>query len=172
VVPLDAPLMEVAIFTSTDRFARMTLDEKAPYLEKMQAAFMEDPQRFDSIPAEQRNVAQRNVGQALMDLRMKQYFALTTQKEKTAFIDAQIALMQEMMGKMMIQRLTKGKSASSSEAKDSPGPPRGMGPRTPAEQKKRLEETDSVRLAMMAQYIGAMHKRMEEKGMKFPSPPR
>ncbi len=161
--PLDAAPMELLRYASTSAFAESSLDQKRPYVEKLETAYFNDPAQFESLPQEARELARRQIGGAAMDLRVQKYLGLKSAADRKKFLDEQIDQMQKRMLAMAAKRLLGGGPARPPYG----GPPSGM---SAQQQKEATENRNSVQAAAHMQFIADMATRASERGIPMPIP--
>lgn len=146
--------LTIAKFAATDKFAGMTMDQKQPYLDAMEK--MPWDQRrgiFDKLSEDQRQAIFTNAFGARRMKTIQDYLALPTQKAKLAFLDKIIDEQQ--------------KNQADRPAGGPPGGPRGGGMRgDPGRMKGMLERMPPTRREQMAEFVGAMNARRQQRGMQ------
>jgi len=150
-------------------------DQKSDYLDKLRKERTDFTGPPQGLSKDQQEKIHRNMGAVFrhrMDQEMEE-FAKMTPAERTAFLDKRIDQMESF-------RKNGGPRGG---PLGPPGPP-GMGgpggqrapggrpPRPSPEMMRRmLENTTPHQRALMVQFMDAMRKRMEERGIKPPPPP-
>ena len=108
---------------------------------------------------------------------MKQYFALQTQEEKNAFLDAELAKMEERRAEFEKRRTQmdaerkKRQAGNQNGAADAKRPPRPTEAQRTAQMKARTETTSPESRAMRNQYMRELQARAKATGKNF-GPPR
>ncbi len=164
----DAPAIEVAKFMATDRFAKLPLEQRQPYLDAMQKmsfadrmALFQDP----GITEEQRMAAWRNTMGRMMDDRAAAYFALTTKKERDAYLDRMIDEGEQMRARMASFRAAMGSgnnaNAGNGQNAEPPRPRFSM----PEMQKRMVENRSPMQREQIANFISELQRRRTERGL-------
>lgn len=171
--PIETPSPELAKYVATDAFRKLSTDQKEPYVRKLENAYFDDdPDQFRNLTRDEAMAVWRNMMEAALDVRMKDYFSRRTQAEREAHLDKEIDLMQQRVAAGLM-RMLRGATPSQPPSPDSAARPVFTGPRqgiSPQQQKDRLETTDSTKLAMMADYMSAMRARAQERGIPIGMP--
>ncbi len=158
----NASTLELISYTSSDAFAKLSLNEKKPYIETIEQRYFDDPDQFENLPEDQRETVRRTIGSAAMDLRVQKYMEFKSEYERKKYVDEQLDQMQKRTLSMMARRM-----AGKSTARPPFAPPKGF---SPQQQKNSLENRDSVRLAAQMQFMQAVAERAEERGIPLPGP--
>lgn len=107
------------------------------------------------------------VMEARMDERVDKYHELSTEDERKAYLDEMIDWMQTRMAQRP-RRPESGRTDAQAGQGEDGQLPRGHPRFSPEGMKERIETTDPVKKARFAEFLKAMRKRMEERGIAFP----
>jgi len=144
-------------------------DIKVPQSPEDMRAFM-DSNDFKAMDEESRKEfmhkameEHRKVMEEHMNKQLDEYFALPI-KDRTAYLDEAINRMEQMRNQWRDRR--------GSDKKDGEQRPPREARKAPSAEKmrERTESMDPQRLAQMAEFMKAMHERMEERGIKGGGP--
>ncbi len=129
--------------------------------------------RRDDLTDEQRKqIGQniRSVWESAMRERMDQYYAATTDEDRTAILDQQIDEFEQRRKEWEQRRKADEKEEVERADREQRGP--GMfGPQSKDERKERSESRNPDQMARQMAYFAAMSKRMGERGIKAPFGP-
>ena len=182
-LPLPSPKDEhilLAKFVGTDQFAKLPLAKQEEYVRPLMENRWEllEAVRTGKLSREEADRGIQNAGMIAFNLQARDYFALATQKERDAMadklIDEQentIPFLRSFLRPSASTRpaAATGNAASASAAGAPPsGSPRGM---DPARIKSRIENTDPLTRARIAEFMGVMKTRRDARGLP-PMTPR
>jgi hypothetical protein len=132
----------IAKFAATDKFAAMSMDQKQPFLDAMEKIPWDQRRGiFDKLSEDQRSNLFNNAFGARRMKTIQDYLALSSQKDKLAYLDA------------LIDQQPKG-----------PGG-RGSGRGDPGRMKAMIEHMPPTRREEMAQFASALNARRQQRGM-------
>ncbi|HEY0008908.1 MAG TPA: hypothetical protein VGB55_09305 [Tepidisphaeraceae bacterium] len=171
----DASPVELVKFASTDTFAKMPLDQKRPFIEKMEGSFFRDREQFAALPEQQRREGMRNLFEASGDLRTAEFFQLKTLAERNAHLDKQLDEMAKRMAERQARTTTRPPGENRGGNSNANGGGGGWqnrgdrgGPPNAGRQKERIESRDSVKSALRAEMMAKLRERAEARGVPFP----
>jgi hypothetical protein len=150
--PNESPLT-LAKFAATDKFAGMSMDQKQPYLDAMEKVPWDQRRDiFGKLSDDQRQAIFTNAFGARRMKTIQDYLALPTQKEKLAYLD---------------------KIIDQQKPRPNNGPRGGGGMRgDPGRMKAMLERMPPTRRQQMADFVGALNARRQQRGMTATGPGR
>ena len=174
------------VFVASSDFRRLSFAERQEWLKKLR------PEKGEKRPGPPNREAMRTMSQkersALRDnmrqvfeqernKHMKQYFALQTPEEKNAFLDAEIAKMEERRAEFEKRRAQMEAERKKRQAENKNGtadpdrPPRPTEAQRTAQMKTRTETTSPEVRAMRNQYMRELQARAKATGKNI-TPPR
>jgi hypothetical protein len=191
---VDAPVEQVLKFAATEQFVALPADQKQAYAQRFEQ--MNWDQRREAmeqanLPRDQRGQAMRNLMQQNMQARMDGYFALQTEKERTAYLDKMIdewevgrAERERQRAQRQREREAAGQTSGAAQSngngqsangqggdrrrgdgQSDQGGERRRGWSDPSRQKARLEEHSPEERAKRAAFFAALSERREQRGL-------
>ena len=177
---------DIMKFVASSDFKRLSFAERQEWLKKLRPEKGEKrptpPNRdaMRTMSQEERSAFRDNMRQVFEQERnkhMKQYFALQTQEEKNAFLDAEIAKMEERRAEFEERRAQMEAERKKRQAENKNGtadpdrPPRPTEAQRTARMKTRTETTSPETRAMRNRYMRELQARAKATGKNI-SPPR
>lgn len=188
--PVTAPdpegLSETELVTTiaTVDFSRLSPEQRAAYAQRLMADDVDRRAMFrqgHDLPEAERQQARQNmreIMQAGMNQRMNEYFQLTTQAQKNAYLDKMIDEMQKRRAEWEQRRQNRpqeerppAEARTDNPSADENANRRGGGGRhtpSPERVKTRIENRDPYEHAQRMQFFEDMRKRMTERGITPP----
>ncbi|MGC9454093.1 MAG: hypothetical protein ACP5HU_04445 [Phycisphaerae bacterium] len=164
---------EVVEYLASEDFGKLSTERKREYLEQAREAGRLQGRRMMSgqdLSDEQRQQYFENmadVGRQHMRERLDEFFALP-QEQRTEFIDRMLDRFQNRPMRPADER-SPAASAEGDDSSDGAGDGRrSRGGFTAEHMKRMIENTDPEDRARMAEFVKAMQKRMEERGISPP----
>ena len=177
---------DIMKFVASADFNRLSFAERQKWLKKLrpeQRGKRPGPPKrgeMQTMSGEERSAFRDNMRKVFEQERnrhMKQYFALQTQEEKNAFLDAELAKMEERRAEFEKRRTQmdaerkKRQAGNQNGAADAKRPPRPTEAQRTAQMKARTETTSPESRAMRNQYMRELQARAKASGKNF-GPPR
>ncbi|MFI5379205.1 MAG: hypothetical protein ACHRHE_07910 [Tepidisphaerales bacterium] len=176
-LPLPSPQGEhlmLARFVGTDQFARLPLAKQEEYVRPLLDNRWEllEAIRTGKLTREEAEKGMQNAGMIAFNLQARDYFSLATQQQRDAMADQLIDEQERTRALMGAFRLgpstrpagdTAGNASSASAAGAPPAGPRGS--MDAARIKSRIENTDPLTRARIAEFMGAMQARRNTRGL-------
>ena len=176
---------DIMKFVASADFNRLSIAERRKWLGKLrpeQRGKRRPPKRgeMQTMSGEERSAFRNNMRKVFeqeRNRRMKQYFALQTQEEKNAFLDAELAKMEERRAEFEKRRAQMDAERKKRQARNQNGtadanrPPRPTDAQRAAQMKTRTETTSPESRAMRDQYMRELQARAKATGKSF-GPPR
>lgn len=177
--PASAPPEEVARYLASERFAQLPLEQKQVYLETLRQNASGDPSRamraMDSLTETERERLHENMG-AVFQARMRQeidrYFELPPE-QRVAYLDEWIDRHEAFRRQWSSRREGEPNAPSSRPAFSGRwhGPRRHGGPGNIEHLKHMIKHTSGKDQARFLEFMDALRKRREERGLPPPGPP-
>jgi len=167
-----ASTKEVTDYLASDSFGKLSDDQKIAYMDQLRKERKDFQGPPPVVSEEQRERIHRNIGpvfQKRMEKEIEDFFKLPADQQN-AFLDQRIDQMQAAM--------KSGGPMGPSGGPPGGGPGMGRGPGGPpprpnhAMMRRMIEHSNPTQRARMATFMKAMQKRMKERGINPPPPPR
>jgi uncharacterized membrane protein YgcG len=184
--PKTGSQKDIANYLASDSFGKLKSDQKMAYMEKLRARsdFKGPPQGLTDA---QQQAIRRNMGDAMRDRMEKEMeeYAKLSPAEQTAFLDKKIDEMEAM------RKNGPPPGAPTSQPGAQGQPPQGQGQGGPPgggpggggspgaggsagrdRMTGMLSNSSPKQRATMMKFMDAMRKRMKERGISMPEPPK
>jgi hypothetical protein len=174
----EASPVTLVKFASTDRFARMSEQEKQPYVDALSKIPRRDlfgAARDANLSQDERMNAMENVMGGRMQKQLDAFFVLPMGAQRDAYLDKMIDEQERNMREWMQRAATRparadgaggGSNGNGGEARNRQG--RGQGGQnfySAERMKRRIENTPPARRAQAAEFWAAMRARREARGL-------
>lgn len=172
---------DIAKFVASSGFNRLSAAERQAYLRKLrpdpaQGQTQSRRPRMQNMSGEERSAFMANMMRLFeqeRSRRLKKYFALQTQEEKNAFLDAELAKMEQRRAEFEKLRRQRDAERKKREAENKNGQtvantrPRPSEAERASRMRTRTESTSPESRAMNNQYMRDLQSRAKETGKSF-----
>ena len=172
---------DIAKFVASSGFNRLSAAERQAYLRKLrpdpaQGQTQSRRPRMQNMSGEERSAFMANMMRLFeqeRSRRLKKYFALQTQEEKYAFLDAELAKMEQRRAEFEKLRRQRDAERKKREAENKNGQtvantrPRPSEAERASRMRTRTESTSPESRAMNNQYMRDLQSRAKETGKSF-----
>lgn len=172
---------DIAKFVASSGFNRLSAAERQAYLRKLrpdpaQGRTQSRRPRMQNMSGEERSAFMANMMRLFeqeRSRRLKKYFALQTQEEKNAFLDAELAKMEQRRAEFEKLRWQRDAERKKREAENKNGQtvantrPRPSEAERASHMRTRTESTSPESRAMNNQYMRDLQSRAKETGKSF-----
>jgi hypothetical protein len=173
--PKTAKPEEVTKYLASDQFAKLPVEKKQEYFETLHQESQGPPhqmmQAARNLPEKQREKLRENIGSmfmARMEKEIDQYFELPAE-QRTAYLDEMIDRHEQFRQQMRNRRPPDNGNDRSREAGADDRQRRRPGGRgrhwTPERHKQMLKHISGERRAKFSEFMEAMRKRRQERGL-------
>ncbi len=173
--PVQGDRIVLAKFVGTEQFTRLPLARQEEYVRPLLENRWEllEAVRTGKLSREDAERGLQNAGMIAFNLQARDYFALPTQRQRDAMADQLIDEQERITPFVRALRLgstsrpssdtqAHGNSASAAAAGAPAGSRRAA---DPARIKSRIENTDPLTRARIAEFMGAIKERRENRGL-------
>lgn len=172
---------DIAKFVASSGFNRLSAAERQAYLRKLrpdpaQGQTQSRRPRMQNMSGEERSAFMANMMRLFeqeRSRRLKKYFALQTQEEKNAFLDVELAKMEQRRAEFEKLRRQRDAERKKREAENKNGQtvantrPRPSEAERASRMRTRTESTSPESRAMNNQYMRDLQSRAKETGKSF-----
>lgn len=172
---------DIAKFVASSGFNRLSAAERQAYLRKLrpdpaQGQTQSRRPRMQNMSGEERSAFMANMMRLFeqeRSRRLKKYFALRTQEEKNAFLDAELAKMEQRRAEFEKLRRQRDAERKKREAENKNGQtvantrPRSSEAERASRMRTRTESTSPESRAMNNQYMRDLQSRAKATGRSF-----
>lgn len=172
--PETAKPEEVTHYLASEKFARLPVEKKQVYMQKLRRNTEGNPRRMmrtaRNLPEKERQKLRENIGsvfRARMEQAVDRYFELPPE-QRTAYLDEMIDRHEQFRRERQARRAAgenerPREGRSNDQRRRRPGGRRGR--RTPERHKRRIKRISGERRARMTEFMEAMRKRRRERGL-------
>ncbi len=162
----------LAKFVGTDQFAKLPLAKQEEYVRPLLDNRWEllDAIRTGKLSREEAERGMQNAGMIAFNLQARDYFSLATQQERDAMADKLIDEQERTSSLVKLLRMSpatrpagSGDTGNPASASAAGAPPRGS--MDAARIKSRIENTDPLTRARIAEFMGSLKSRRDARGL-------